>query len=61
MYNRAGAKVLEEQVYIQSCTGQDQFHCGDLLKNIPHLCEQKVSQTITLMDLILVKHNNSLA
>lgn len=58
--NGAGAKVLKEQVYIQSCTGEDQFQCGDLLKHIPHLSEQEVSQTITLMYLVLSKHSKSL-
>lgn len=54
--NRAGAKVLKEQVYIQSCTGQDQFQCGDLLKHISHLSEQEVCQAISLMHLILLNH-----
>lgn len=53
--NWAGAKVLTEQVYIQSCTRQDQFYCGNLLKHIPHLREEEVSQTITLMHLILLR------
>lgn len=58
--NRARAKVLKEQVYIQRCTGKNQFQCGDLLKHIPHLSEQEVSQTITLMYLVLLKHSKSL-
>lgn len=53
--NWAGAKVLTEQVYIQSCTREDQFYCGNLLKHIPHLREEEVSQTITLMHLILLR------
>lgn len=59
MNNRAGAKVLKEQVYIQSCTGQDQFQFRDLMKNIPHLSKQKVSQTITLMHLVLLKNKKT--
>ncbi len=60
MDNRAGAKVPKEQVYIQSRTGEDQFQCGNLLKHIPHLSEQEVCQTITLMYLVLLKHSKSL-
>lgn len=58
--NGAGAKVLMEQVYIQSCTGEDQFQCGDLLKHIPHFSEQKVSQTVALMHLVLFKQHKPL-
>lgn len=57
--NRAGAKVLTEQVHIQCCTGEDHFQCGDLLKHISHFSEQEVSQTVALMHLVLFKHSKS--
>lgn len=58
--NGAGAKVLTEQVYIQSCTGEDQFQFGDLLKHIPHFSEQKVSQAVAFMHLILFEQHKLL-
>lgn len=57
---RAGVKVLAKKVNIQSCTGEDQFQCGEFLKHIPNFSEQEVSQTIALVYFILFKHIMSL-
>lgn len=50
---RAGAKVLEEQIYVQSCTGENQLQGGNPLDNVPHFSEEEVSQAIALVNLIL--------
>lgn len=54
--NRTGAEVLEEQVCVESCTGQDQLQWGDLLQHISHLSEQEVSEAVTLVHLVLGEH-----
>lgn len=57
--DRTGAKVLQEQVRVQSSTGQDQLQLGHLIQHVSHLSEQEVGQTVTLVHLVLEKKTDN--
>ena len=54
MDDRTGAKVAEEQLHVQGSTGQDELQIRHRLEHVPHLGQQEVTQTIPLVNLILI-------
>lgn len=57
MDDRAGAKVLLEQVCVQSRAGEDQLQRGELLEHVPQFGQQEISQAVALVHLVLFAHS----
>lgn len=47
------AKVSDEKIHVQGSTGENELQRWQLLQHVPHFGQEEISQSVTLVDLVL--------